>query len=111
LLIAFIQDHALPVHFLGFIPLPPVNHDRLSSRERYKRILDDLASLLEELHEYVGTGARVVLTKANVCTQLVPILTAHKLPILNRGRTIPFPSTGQQNRFREPIRHVLGSAL
>jgi hypothetical protein len=86
----------------------PVNHDYLSQRERNQRILDDLPVLVEELRRYVASDTGVVLVKANVCTLLEPVLTAHGFPILNRGRTIPFPSTGQQNRFREAVREVLG---
>jgi hypothetical protein len=47
------------------------------------------------------------LVKANVCTLLEPILTSYGFPILNRGRSIPFPSTGQQGKFREAVRQVL----
>ncbi|MGO9933451.1 MAG: hypothetical protein ACLPV8_16800 [Steroidobacteraceae bacterium] len=89
----------------------PVNHDHLSLRERNDRILDDLPVLVEELRGYVGPGTGVVLVKANICVLLEPILTAHGFPILNRGRKIPFPSNGQQNRFREVVRQVLGSAV
>jgi hypothetical protein len=87
----------------------PVNHDHLTLRERNKRILDDLPLLIGELREYVGPKTGVVLVKANVCTLLEPILTTRGFPILNRGRVIPFPSTGQQNRFREAVCEVLGS--
>jgi hypothetical protein len=86
----------------------PVNQDHLSLQERNKRILGDLPVLIDELHGYVGPDTGIVLVKANVCRLLEPILTAHSFPILNRGRTIPFPSTGQQNRFREAVRQVLG---
>lgn len=86
----------------------PVNHDHLSQQERNRRILHDLPVLVEELRGYVASNTGVVLVKANVCTLLEPVLTAHGFPILNRGRTIPFPSNGQQNRFREAVREVLG---
>jgi hypothetical protein len=86
----------------------PVNHDHLSLQQRNKRILDDLPILVEELRGYVGPNTGVVLVKANVCTLLAPILTARGFPILNHGRTIPFPSTGQQGRFRGAVRQVLG---
>jgi len=89
----------------------PVNHDHLSDRERNKRILDDLPVLVDELRQYVGSGTGVVLVKANVCELLEPVLLAHGFPILNRGMTIPFPSNGQQNRFRETVRQVLGWRL
>lgn len=86
----------------------PVNHDHLSVQERNKRILNDLPVLVEELRRYVGPNTGVVLVKANICTLLEPILTAHGFPILNSGRTIPFPSNGQQNKFRVAVRQVLG---
>ena len=86
----------------------PVNHDHLSVQKRNNRILADLPVLLEELREYVGPGTGVVLVKANVCALLGSILTSHGFPILNRGRTVPFPSNGQQGNFREAIRQVLG---
>lgn len=86
----------------------PVNHDHLSSQERNKRILDNLPILVEELGNYVGPDTGVVLVKANVCTLLEPVLAAHGFPVLNRGRSIPFPSNGQQNKFRVAVRQVLG---
>jgi hypothetical protein len=85
----------------------PVNHDHLSDRERNMRILDDLPVLVDELRQYVGPNTGVVLVKANVCTLLAPILAAHGFPIINRGRKIPFPSNGQQNRFRDAVQQVL----
>jgi hypothetical protein len=85
----------------------PINHDHLSSQERNKRVLDGLPILEEELRGYMGLDTGVVLVKANVCTLLEPILNAHGFPILNRGRTIPFPSNGQQGKFREVVREVL----
>jgi hypothetical protein len=86
----------------------PVNHDHLSLQERNARILDDLPVLVEELRGYLGPHIGVVLVKANVCRLLEPILIAHGFPILNRGRTIPFPSNGQQSKFRVAARQVLG---
>ena len=86
----------------------PVNHDRLTRRERNERILDDLPILLEELRQYVGAGTGVVLVKANVCELLEPVLIGHGFNILNRGERIPFPSNGQQGKFRLAIRQMLG---
>jgi hypothetical protein len=86
----------------------PVNHDHLSSAERNKRILDDLPGLVAELREYVGPGTGVVLVKANICEFLEPVLVRQGFLVLNRGEKIPFPSNGQQNRFRAAVRLVLG---
>ena len=91
----------------------PVNHDHLTLQQRNKRFLHDLPVLVEELREYVGIGTGVVLVKANVCICLSfllyvePILTAHGFPSsIAEGQFRP--STGQQNRFREAVREVLG---
>lgn len=85
----------------------PVNHDHLSAEQRNKRILEDLPILVDELRGYMSPDTGIVLVKANVCALLEPALVAHGFPILNRGTVIPFPSTGQQNRFRKAVREVL----
>jgi hypothetical protein len=88
----------------------PVNHDELSQRERKQRIMQDLPILVDELREHVGPATRVVLVKANICELLESTLMSHGFPVVNRGTRIPFPSNGQQGRFRETIRSVLGFA-
>jgi hypothetical protein len=85
----------------------PVNHPHLSSRDRDALILEDFPKLLKELQKYAVPSTKVVLVKANVCKLLEPKLTACGFTILNRGRTIPFPSTGQQTKFREVIGQVI----
>ena len=84
----------------------PVNH--LSGRARDAAILGDLPLLVEDLATYVEPETNVILVKANVCDLLEDKLTQLGFAILNRGTRIPFPSTGQQNRFREAVRRVLG---
>jgi hypothetical protein len=56
----------------------------------------------------VGRGTGIVLVKANVCALLEPVLVSHGFPVLNRGKKIPFPSNGQQGKFRAAVRYVLG---
>jgi hypothetical protein len=84
----------------------PVNH--LSGRARDAAILDDLPSLVEDLSKYAEPETSVVLVKANVCDLLEEKLTRFGFAVLNRGTRIPFPSTGQQNKFRDAVRRVLG---
>jgi hypothetical protein len=79
----------------------PVNHDELSLRERNRRILRDLPVLVGELREYVDPRTRVVLVKANICELLESALISEGFPVVNRGVRIPFPSNGQQGKFRE----------
>jgi hypothetical protein len=85
----------------------PVNHDELSQRARNQRILRDLPVLIDELRKYAGPATRVVLVKANICELLEATLVGKGFPVINRGVRIPFPSNGQQGRFRETIRRVL----
>jgi hypothetical protein len=84
----------------------PVNH--LSGRARDAAILDELPLLVEDLIEYVEPGTNVILVKANVCDLLEEKLSRFGFAVLNRGTRIPFPSTGQQNKFRDAVRRVLG---
>lgn len=86
----------------------PVNHPHLSPKERNQMILDDLPLLLEDLRKHTDPSTRVVLVKVNVCELLETKLLDHGFNVLNHGIRIPFPSTGQQNRFREMIRTLLG---
>jgi hypothetical protein len=86
----------------------PVNHPHLSQKARNALILDDFPLLIEELRKHAEPETGVVLVKANVCELLEPKLTNCGFTVLNRGKKIPFPSTGQQNRFREAVREVLG---
>jgi len=86
----------------------PVNHDYLSCQERNRRILRDLPVLVDELHRYVSPSTGVVLIKANVCKLLEPVLQERGFPVLNQRKRIPFPSHGQQGKFRMAVREVLG---
>jgi hypothetical protein len=84
-----------------------VNHHALCLRERNRRILRDFPVLVSELREYVGPATRVVLVKANICELLESTLISEGFPVVNRGLRIPFPSTGQQRKFREAVQRVL----
>jgi hypothetical protein len=78
----------------------PVNGFTRSNRDRsidrdYPLLRDDLARLTP------GRLAPLVLIKANVCRLLESKLVQDGFNVVNRGIVIPFPSTGQQKRFRE----------
>ena len=87
----------------------PVNHDNLSSQARDALILADLPVLIEELQKYAAPRTEVILVKANICRQLERPLTDRGFTVLNQGTIIPFPSNGQQGRFRDSVRRVLSS--
>jgi hypothetical protein len=94
----------------GFVLLDatytPVNHPHLSSHERDQLVLADFPLLVEELRKCGGPATKLVLVKVNVCRLLDSKLTGAGFTVLNRGKSIPFPSTGQQKNFREAVRQV-----
>ncbi len=67
----------------------------------YPLLRDDLARLTPDL------SVPVILIKANVCRLLEHRLTADSFNVVNRGRSIPFPSHGWQNQFQR----VFGATL
>jgi hypothetical protein len=87
----------------------PVNHPHLSTAERDRLVLVDFPLLVEELRKCSGPATKLVLVKANVCRLLDSKLTDAGFTVLNHGKSIPFPSTGQQRKFRDAVRLVLGS--
>jgi hypothetical protein len=87
----------------------PVNHPHLSPRERDQLVLTDFPLLVEGLRKCGGPATKLVLVKANVCRLLDSRLTGAGFTVLNHGKSIPFPSTGQQRKFRDAVRLVLGS--
>jgi len=87
----------------------PVNYAHLSNKERNALILAELPILVEDLRKHADPGTKLVLAKTNICRLFDTTLTAYGFDVLNRGKTIPFPSTGQQNKFRAAVRQVLGN--
>jgi hypothetical protein len=85
----------------------PINHSK--GKERNAVILRDFPLLIEALREYAPPETGIVLVKANVCELLEARLIQAGFNVLNRGAVIPFPSTGQQSRFAERVRKVLGT--
>jgi hypothetical protein len=87
----------------------PVNALNRASRDGviardYLLLRDDLAELLSD------RSIPLVLIKANVCRILEPKLTKDGFNVLNRGRVIFFPSTGQQKKFEQQFGAVLSLA-
>ena len=91
--------------FLVDATYTPVN--RLEDEEKEAMILRDFPSLVEDLRKHAKPDTRLVLVKANLCRLLEPTLTAVGFNVHNQGVKIPFPSTGQQGKFRTAIRNVL----
>jgi hypothetical protein len=77
--------------------------DKVIERD-YPLLRDDLATLTPD------RSAPLVLIKANVCQILKPKLVQDGFNVLNRDDVVPFPSTGQQNKFHERFGAILRSA-
>jgi hypothetical protein len=87
----------------------PVNGMSSSARDRvierdYPLLLEDLKSLTPD------TSLPIVLLKANVCKILDPKLTKEGFNVINRGRSIPFPSTGQQTKSKQEFNSIVEAA-
>jgi hypothetical protein len=87
----------------------PVN--RMSSFVRDRVIERDYPLLLEDLR-YLSSAPSlpIVLLKANVCKMLDPKLTKDGFNVINRGRSIPFPSTGQQTKSKQEFISIVEAA-
>ncbi len=84
----------------------PVN--LLSARDRDRVILEDYPQLVADLRRLAAAnGAPLVLIKANVCTLLEDRLLGDGLTVLNEGRKVYFPSTGNQTKFHEQFQVIL----
>ena len=79
------------------------NRDSVIARD-YPLLRDDLSSLI------FNRSTPLILIKANVCRILGPLLQQEGFNVLNRGRVIYFPSSGQQTRFHEQFGTILKSA-
>lgn len=84
----------------------PVN--MFAGPARAKVIDSNYPLLRKDLRELTGKlSIPLLLLKANVCRLLGPKLVADGFTVINRGRVVYFPSTGQQARFHEQFREVL----
>lgn len=82
----------------------PVNF--MDDRDRKRTLLEGLPAKLAELKALAGNGIPVVLIKKNVCEMLDGPLRVAGLNVVNRG-VIPFPSNGNQGRFKVLFRECL----
>jgi len=101
-----LKEFAARGYFLVDATYTPVN--RLSDKEKEATTLCDFEALVADLRQYAKPETSIVLVKANVCRLLEPKLQERDFNVLNRGIMIPFPSTGQQSKFHQRIRQVLG---
>jgi hypothetical protein len=81
---------------------------RVRDKAAAAQIQKDFPLLVAELHKQGQTGTKLLLVKSNVCRLLRTPLTQQGFVVLNDNLAIPFPSNGQQTRFRKMVRQVLG---
>jgi hypothetical protein len=74
-------------------------------------ILRDYPQLLDDLtHISPNRNVPIVLIKVNVCRLLDGRLSNDGFDVINRGKAIPFPSSGQQGKFRADFSETLQRA-
>jgi len=88
----------------------PVNHYK-EGKDRDQAIMVWRSTLLKDLEGLTpDKKTPIVLVKANICRLFVEPLKSAGFNVINNGATIPFPSTGQQGKFRKQIASVLQNA-
>lgn len=84
----------------------PVN--KLKDKEANKIISEDYPMLVADLRELTrNSKPDIILVKANVCDLLEKQLLEDGFNVINEGRRITFPSTGQQKNFHHEMEAIL----
>lgn len=81
--------------------------DKMKDKDRETAILSDFDDLIADIESINKNKSPLVLVKANICRLLEKRLKSKGFDVLNKGAVIPFPSSGQQNRFQIEISKVL----
>ena len=85
----------------------PVNHYK-EGKDRNERIMIWYSMLVKDLLILIpDKNIPLILVKANICRLMEPRLKKDGFKVANDGLVIPFPSTGQQGKFRKQIALVL----
>ena len=87
----------------------PINEMSEAARERviaqdYPLLREDLTTLLPD------RSIPIILVKVNVGRILEPKLVKDGFNVVNRGRPVYFPSSGQQNKFKQQFSSILETA-
>jgi hypothetical protein len=87
----------------------PVND--YTDRKKDSVIVRDYPQLLNDLiHLSPDRSVPIVLIKVNVCRLLESRLSKDGFDVINGGKEIPFPSSGQQGKFRSAFSDVVQRA-
>ena len=92
-------------HYLVDATYRPVN--KLKNKERTEAIIADYELLVRDLRNIEAhEKTQLILIKANICRLLGPRLLKDGFNVVNNNLVIPFPSSGQQGKFRAMISKV-----
>ena len=95
-------------YFLDDATYEPVNQLRGQIRENI--ILKNYPNLVADLRKLgVPEQINVILVKANICRLLKQKLLDDGFNVLNQDEIVPFPSNGQQNKFRIAVQKVMSN--
>jgi hypothetical protein len=95
-------------HFLVDATYEPVN--KLKGKIRENIILRNYQNLVADLRKFGGPKQiNVILVKANICRLIESRLLSDGFNVQNHGVIVPFPSTGQQNKFLIAVQKVIGT--
>lgn len=85
----------------------PVNHQK-EGKDRDERIMIWYSTFLKDLLTLTpDKNVPLILVKASICRLLEAPLGKEGFKVVNEGIVIPFPSTGQQGKFRKQIALVM----
>jgi hypothetical protein len=87
-------------------PVDKLTKDDVLDRDEV--IVRDCQSLVNDLESLMANrSVPLILIKANVCRLLEPLLSKDGFTVLNGGKSIYFPSNGQQTNFKNQFSAVL----
>lgn len=97
--------------FLVDATYQPVNKD-LSRKQRNEIVVKDYPRLKQELRRIIGKkNIPILIIKVNVCELLETELLNDNFKVLNNGRSVPFPGSGQQRNFGRVVRSLLSTYI
>jgi hypothetical protein len=102
-----LREFAMRGYVLIDATYTPVNHIK-NERKRNQAILRDLPDLIDDLRKIIGRQRiKIIIVKANICQMLEAPLKAVGFKVINNGISVPFPGSGQQNKFFQAIKQML----
>jgi hypothetical protein len=96
---------------LGVFLIDACNHpiNQIPVNKRNKLIIKDYAVLKKRIDELVSTKTKIILIKQNIYNLLKVRLGEEGYNVINKeDKCLPFPSNGNQGKFRNELKDILG---